>query len=732
MRERKVLVAAVVVCVLLPLAGALASGREDQPVNFTAVSSASEDQGNTSPAVKPAKQAPTAVTRHDLMARVDTGIAKAASLLAQAEGLIVQGDNVEAIALLNRIASMDLPAEREADKIVATAYLNLGNIYNTPEMYPAKAASFYGEAVARMDNEQDLVQIIDTLTTMGDIHASLGDDAEVGRIDAMLLDIQLGLPVEIEFNSSQSATAPMDAGDDTCDAAVPVPVPHEEIMSIKPAFDQNWRSFTLSEPRVVVIATLDADTFKDTTLELYEGCPATINDPIFADDDGGPGLLSLIETGCLPAGDYWTKVAAFFDNTPENFTLSITDAPCPIPPEIDEFEPDDEIGLASLIGFRNNGVGEGNQTGRDNKQIQRHTFFPAPDLDWVTFSLSRANWVNIETFGVDGENPDTIMGMVNDGGVLFAVADDKEPGVFTSQMGFCLPPGDWFVPILPFDGGDEFAYDVLVDVERPCLFEDEPNGRCDMATELTTGDTWYGLHEPSGLTFEDDWWTFTIEESALVTIETGAFDNFTSDTFLELYDSCGGPLLAVDDDAGEGLLSKIDVVLEPGTYYVKMTLSPLAFFTGETWDYSITVTLAEPPLAELEPNDSCGEANAVNLGDSLQASISPIGDRDHFLLTVPADGFVEIATDGPVGDTVLNIASMDGSVQIGCDDDGGNGLFSMWGCCLPAGDYCVAVKDFGDNSSIATYTIDFRELGVCTPGDPLQCSISLSSQCNPF
>ena len=193
-------------------------------------------------------------------------------------------------------------------------------------------------------------------------------------------------------------------------------------------------------------------------------------------------------------------------------------------------------------------------------------------------------------------------------------------------------------------------------------------------------------------------------------------------------------LLGTNRDTGFDirLLSKIDVVLEPGTYYVKMTLSPLAFFTGETWDYSITVTLAEPPLAELEPNDSCGEANAVNLGDSLQASISPIGDRDHFLLTVPADGFVEIATDGPVGDTVLNIASMDGSVQIGCDDDGGNGLFSMWGCCLPAGDYCVAVKDFGDNSSIATYTIDFRELGVCTPGDPLQCSISLSSQCNPF
>jgi hypothetical protein len=732
MRERHVLVAAVAVCLLLPLAGVMANGNDNQPVDFTAVSATSEDQGNGRPAIKPAKQAPTVVTRHDLMARVDTGIAKAASLLARAEGLLVQGNTVEAISLLNRIASMDLPAEREADKIIATAYLNLGNIYNTPEMYPAKAASFYGQAVAHMENEQDLVQIVDTLTMISDIHASQGNDTEAGRIDAMLLDIQLGLPVEIEFDSSRSTAVPMDAGDDTCDAAVPVALPHDETMSITPAYDENWRSFTLSGPRVVVIATLDADIAKDTKLELREGCPASSIDPIYADDDGGPGLLSLIETNCLPAGDYWTKVFAYSNSTPQNFTLSIIDAPCPIPPEIDEYEPDDEIGLASRIGFRNNGVGEGNQTGRDNKQIQHHSFYPAPDLDWVTFSLSRANWVNIETFGVDGENPDTLMGIVNSGGLLFAVADDKEPGVFTSQMAFCLPPGDWFVPILPYDGGDEFSYDVLVDVDHPCLFENEPNGRCDMATEMTTGDPWYGFHQPSGLTFEDDWWTFTIGEQAMVTIETGAYDDFISDTFLELYDDCGGPLLAIDDDSGEGLLSKIEVVLDPGTFHVKMTQSPIAFFPGEMWDYSITVTLAEPPLAEMEPNDNCGEANAVNLGDAPLASIDPPGDRDNFMLTVPADGYVDIETDGPVGDTVLNITSMDGSVQIGCDDDAGNGLFSRWGCCLPAGDYCVTVKDYADNGVIAVYAIEFRGQGVCTPNDPLQCSISSSAQCDPF
>ena len=106
MRARHVLVAAVVVGLLLPLAGALANSKEDQPVELTASGATSEDQDRGRAAVKPAKQEPTVVTRHDLMARIDTGVGKAGSLLAQAEGLLVQGDTVEAISLLNRITSM--------------------------------------------------------------------------------------------------------------------------------------------------------------------------------------------------------------------------------------------------------------------------------------------------------------------------------------------------------------------------------------------------------------------------------------------------------------------------------------------------------------------------------------------------------------------------------------------------------------------------------------------------
>ncbi|HXV75923.1 MAG TPA: PPC domain-containing protein [Candidatus Polarisedimenticolaceae bacterium] len=670
------------------------------------------------------------VSRGDVFQRIDPELSKAQSLVTRADQLLAEGRQDDAIELLHRVVAMELPAMRESDKLVAEAYLRLGDVYGDPTRAPLKAVVFYGSAIERLSMDDDAVVISETLRRISSIYLSAGDEAASARIEGMLVDIATGNPpAEFGLVPSDPGATTRDAGDDTCDMSIAVAVPHAEQMSINPAFDENWRDFTLTEPRVVRIETLDADTLKDTVLELWDGCPGTSID---FDDDGGPGLLSLIESDCLEPGTYYVEVRAFSAGTPQNFTLSITDEACPTPPLPDQYEPDNEPAQAGKIGFRNNGNGEGNQNGRDNKQIQRHSIFPAPDLDYVYFGLSRNNWVNIETLGVDGGNPDTVIGLTNEGGVLHAVNDDRAAGQFTSQLRACLPAGNWFVPILPFFFDDEFDYDVLVDVEGSCLFETEPNGQCSLATPITLGEVWNGIHAPQGLTFETDWFSFEIEETSFVSIETSGYDDFDVDTYLELYNACGGSLLDSDDDGGPGFTSRIDILLDPGTYYLLNRLSPIALASGVTYPYSLTITASEPPLAEIEPNNSCGQANAVELGDSVEASISPIGDYDSFLLSVPSEGLIDIETTGGSGDTVLSIADSAGNVQIGCDDDDGEGFFSKWSCCLPAGDYCVSVKDWGNNSTISSYTINFTDLGSCTPNEPLVCDIAMVAQCSPF
>ena len=654
----------------------------------------------------PASAAAPSVTRGDVTHRVIDGraeasylVRKAGGMLAHARELLAQGNSTEAVALLAKVVRMDLPAGREADKLIADSYTTMGDAYRS-EGGGAKAITLYGIAVQRMSPVLDSAAIATTLATIAELQRS----APTG--------------VELQVEGAPGAATTLDAGDDNCGDAVPVSitVPHHEVMTVSPAGDQNWRSYTTTGPSIVRIETNSADIFgDDTTLTLYGSCSgSTPGNFITFDDDGGPGFLSLIQTACMPAGTYFVEVGGFNDTaTPDDFDLLITNVgPCVIP-AADSYEPDNELSQAKKIGFRNNGVGEGNQNGRNNSNIQHHTIFPAGDIDFVKFGLSRANLVRMETSGAD--NPDTVMGLSFPNGTLLAVNDDKAVGDFGSKLEVCLPSGDWRGVVIPFFANDTFPYDWAVDVEHPCPFESEPNGGLGTANTIEPGQTISGIHTFAPLG-DDDFFRFTLTAPTQVLIETSGYDIFDVDTTLDLFDS-NGTLLASDEDGGDGFLSTINTLLPAGTYYVNVW----SFFAGYYFPYNLTLSFTEPPIAEVEPNDDCASANLASLGDRIDAGIDTGGDVDSFRLLVPADSFVEIETSGSSGDTVLNISSADGSTAVGCDDDEGDGFFSLWGCCLPAGEYCVQVKEFSPGATLPNYSIEFRGAGSCNPGDPLVC-----------
>ena len=651
-----------------------------------------------------ATAASPSVTRADVTQRVTGGrgseafvLRKASDLLVSARALIEEGRSAEAVPILNKVVRMDLPSNREADKIIAESYIALGDVYRAETAGP-KAAHYYGLAVERMSPVLDS----DVMTSTLSLIAGLQGGSAPG--------------VALQIGDATAASVPLDAGDDTCDDAVAVTLPHHEIMTISPAGDHNWLSYTTSQPTVVRIETNSDDIFgDDTNLALYGSCSgSTPGDFITFDDDGGPGFLSLIVTACMPAGTYFVDVGGFEDVTvATDFQLIITQVGTCTIPSVDSYEPDNELGQAKKIGFRNNGSGEGNQNGRDNRNIQHHSIFPAGDVDFVKFGLSRANLVRIETSG-EG-TPDTVVGLSFPNGTLIAVNDDQAPGVPSSKIQACLPSGDWRGVVVPFFGNDTFFYDLAVDVEHPCLFESEPNGTPATANTIQPGQTISGIHTFAPLG-DNDFFKFTLTQPSQILLETGGYDIFDVDTSLDLYDSNGTPIDS-DEDGGDGFLSKISALLPAGTYYVNVW----SFFAGYYFPYDLTLSLTEPPATESEPNDDCSSANLVALGDSVDASLGTPGDYDTFRLTVPTAGFVEIETTGGIGDTVLTIASADGSTAIGCDDDEGDGFFSLWGCCLPAGDYCVQVREYNPSATIPSYTIEFRGAGTCSPGDPLTC-----------
>jgi hypothetical protein len=108
---------------------------------------------------------------------------------------------------------------------------------------------------------------------------------------------------------------------DTCGVDSESTEPGDEwLSSINPTCDFDTYKLTVTEDTFVTIETSGAG---DTTVQLRD---CSDDSELACDDDGGPGLLSLID-GCLPPGEYCVKVRAFSGFATFGYGLDIGGVP---------------------------------------------------------------------------------------------------------------------------------------------------------------------------------------------------------------------------------------------------------------------------------------------------------------------------------------------------------------------------------------------------------------------
>jgi hypothetical protein len=158
----------------------------------------------------------------------------------------------------------------------------------------------------------------------------------------------------------------------------------------------------------------------------------------------------------------------------------------------------------------------------------------------------------------------------------------------------------------PGGGQDEkpWSWPIIVTATVP---EVEPNDVCPGQT-IGCSD----LVSPASYatTTDDDWYAFYVDEAGtMVTIGTQPYQGSSVDTYLELYDLCGGGCLTYDDDGGPGFFSLISNFAAPhsGWYYVK-TFTYNHLYTGgyELFVYGCT------PVPPPPPNDQCSGAIPID------------------------------------------------------------------------------------------------------------------------
>lgn len=193
--------------------------------------------------------------------------------------------------------------------------------------------------------------------------------------------------------------------------------------------------------------------------------------------------------------------------------------------------------------------------------------------------------------------------------------------------------------------------------------EVEPNDDCGTATVVTLDDPMQASIDPAG---DVDWFEFTVTEAGCYDFETAPGEGQDGgDTQMYLYaDDCVTEL-AYNDDGGEGLYSKFQVNLDPGTYFVYVN----EYGNNGVIDAYVLSVITCPPPPE---NDTCEGAILLPEGDSFFQVDLCTAVNDYSPLSGGCTGYT---ANGP--DVVYYVDLLPGGTISACENPTGGGYIDL-------------------------------------------------------
>ncbi len=207
-----------------------------------------------------------------------------------------------------------------------------------------------------------------------------------------------------------------------------------------------------------------------------------------------------------------------------------------------------------------------------------------------------------------------------------------------------------------------------------------PEGGLRDGGELAVGSTVSGLHEGTAHAY-----TFTLPARRVVRIDMRSSE---IDSLLQL---TGNGVDKTDDDGGEGLDSRINLMLEPGTYNLRATAA-----TSGAGIYTLSLAASEVP-------EGTG-GGALAVGRPASVTLLP-GMTDRWTVSIRSAGDYVIAMDSDAIDSYLRL-TRDGQ-EVASDDDGGGALNARIVHRLEAGTYVVEASSV-DSSEGGEYRISLE------------------------
>ncbi|MFO0857304.1 MAG: hypothetical protein U0640_08125 [Phycisphaerales bacterium] len=577
-----------------------------------------------------------------------------------------------------------------ADNTGATADVTIGCGFNSNlSIWYSYTATVTGTATFATSGGTLTDTTLAAFDACGGTQIACDDDSGPGFYSVMSLSVTSGTTYYIYFAGYNGASGAADLTltettggipNDFCANAIPVTngstTAFDTIGALQdgPTCGTNniWYSYTATGNEQVTLSLCGSSY--DTEVSAYSGGCGALTQLVCNDDFCGLQSQASFVTG--GAGTFLISVAGFGGQTGTG-TMSLNAIPVVGPAN------DDCSGAISMF----DGDNAWDNTFATQETTIGCAFGGAANSGkdvWYTYT---ATSTDNRTFEVTSyATGDSNLAIYDACGGTELACNDDAVGLLSRIRNFPTTLGTTYYIRLAGWGnpGGEGAGNLNISITPPPV----PFDSCELAVAVagqpvtqtydTTGFTTDNTDCGGGL---DGFYAWTPSASGFGVVSTCGLSG--SDTTLAAYDSCGGILLACNDDFC-GLQSTVSFPVTAGNTYIVR----IAGFGNQAVFGDISFDVPPPPA-----NDNCAGRTAAVVGSNAWNNVSattegpsgscnfggnPDGLDVWFDYTAGAESFISVDTFGSaVGDTSMQIFDTCGGTELACNDDAGGGLQSQ-------------------------------------------------------
>ena len=373
--------------------------------------------------------------------------------------------------------------------------------------------------------------------------------------------------------------------------------------------DKDWFKFTLAEGTFLEVTMKVPDAqYWDAFIEIYKDSRPVTTLQLNAD-------VSTSRYEYLSAGDYYLKLAGHITSNTRKYSVNISAKALPDA----AYEPNNTSQTASKIELNAGAQG---------------MFLGGGDEDWYTFTLDETQIVTISLDEGVGSGYTTFNRVLYNSRLeVYNNSKGQYGDGHWETLTAGLEPGTYYIRAYreqTFDSGSPYSLSVSSVPIPDKALEPNDSSRTATAVELNADarEMFLGAKD-------EDWYTFTLDEPQIVTIELAenqdyyGFDRVLYNSDFEVYD---------DDEYGNfGFWRTFTIGLEPDTYYIRAYRE--REFVSSGVPYSLSVSGEPVPDKAYEPNNNFGQATPIKLPFKDDFFIYK-GDEDWFTFSIPTEQLV--------------------------------------------------------------------------------------------